>query len=609
MEVQFKRETLFEKFKLSSSFSKGELMKLFQTRPELRKELPVHIQTINSDAKLFVEELFSTYIDNDFYTVEKYVQDRKSVEQLESVFDTEITSSVSSRKKLAALINLVRNFDYAISKLKISGKVFDELVSVIVTPALLKKDLTYAKVDANGEIFSAFCESLWLEIENEINSSVNGLNSKTVNATYRVLSATTYTSLKKRFVTAFADAIATSLDSISSRLEDESLFTSSIEFVCGLNNSLFKNKEFYYSYKAFCNQLANNVDENGTLFFANFSKLLEKLHPEDAEHLCTVFINLCFTYILFDNIEKNTYYELSKMSSVSSVIDYIKDNDIECEHIEILEILSALIKNGEEWYNYYRERILAIKKGTSVSQNLYDLTRLLYKSERLKNYRTLFTNLLIALTRFDNVTENLFENLNRELASISNMGALGIYVIEKRQDELKNYILKYYALTILQSEIIKTFDEVYKLLTSNSYTAKTYMEKCDAVRGSHRTYPDTLEDAKNKAASRSSYSYPRSYSSSSSDCCGGCYVATCVYGSYDCPQVWTLRRFRDDTIGSTWYGRAFIKLYYAISPTLVKWFGKTKWFKKMWKGTLDRMVKKLNDKGVEDTPYKDKNWK
>ncbi len=89
---------------------------------------------------------------------------------------------------------------------------------------------------------------------------------------------------------------------------------------------------------------------------------------------------------------------------------------------------------------------------------------------------------------------------------------------------------------------------------------------------------------------------------------GGCYVATCVYGSYDCPQVWTLRRYRDDTLGSTWYGRAFIKLYYAISPTLVKWFGKTKWFKKMWKGKLDRMVKKLQDEGVESTPYDDKEW-
>lgn len=88
----------------------------------------------------------------------------------------------------------------------------------------------------------------------------------------------------------------------------------------------------------------------------------------------------------------------------------------------------------------------------------------------------------------------------------------------------------------------------------------------------------------------------------------GCYVATCVYGSYDCPEVWTLRRYRDNTLASTWYGRAFIHIYYAISPTLVKWFGKTKWFKKMWKGKLDRMVEKLQSEGMENTPYDDKPW-
>lgn len=88
----------------------------------------------------------------------------------------------------------------------------------------------------------------------------------------------------------------------------------------------------------------------------------------------------------------------------------------------------------------------------------------------------------------------------------------------------------------------------------------------------------------------------------------GCYVATCVYGSYDCPEVWTLRRYRDNMLASTWYGRAFIHTYYAISPTLVKWFGKTKWFKKMWKGKLDRMVAKLQAEGVENTPYNDKPW-
>lgn len=97
-------------------------------------------------------------------------------------------------------------------------------------------------------------------------------------------------------------------------------------------------------------------------------------------------------------------------------------------------------------------------------------------------------------------------------------------------------------------------------------------------------------------------------SATSSAGTGGCYVATAVYGSYDCPEVWTLRRFRDNTLAETWYGRAFIRTYYVISPTLVKWFGHTDWFKKMWRGKLDRMVADLNAEGVEDTPYKDRNW-
>ena len=96
--------------------------------------------------------------------------------------------------------------------------------------------------------------------------------------------------------------------------------------------------------------------------------------------------------------------------------------------------------------------------------------------------------------------------------------------------------------------------------------------------------------------------------SSNSSNSGGCYVATAVYGSYDCPQVWTLRRYRDNTLAETWYGRLFIKTYYAISPTLVKWFGHTEWFKEMWKGKLDRIVASLKDDGVEDTSYEDRKW-
>lgn len=85
----------------------------------------------------------------------------------------------------------------------------------------------------------------------------------------------------------------------------------------------------------------------------------------------------------------------------------------------------------------------------------------------------------------------------------------------------------------------------------------------------------------------------------------GCYIATAVYGSYDCPEVWTLRRYRDSVLDNSWYGRLFIRCYYAVSPTLVKWFGKTDWFVNFFRKPLNKWVSKLNKLGVENTPYND----
>ena len=85
----------------------------------------------------------------------------------------------------------------------------------------------------------------------------------------------------------------------------------------------------------------------------------------------------------------------------------------------------------------------------------------------------------------------------------------------------------------------------------------------------------------------------------------GCYVATAVYGSYDCPEVWTLRRYRDRVLAASWHGRAFIRCYYAVSPTLVRWFGSAAWFRDLWKPWLDRLVRRLNTAGLSDRPYAD----
>ena len=88
----------------------------------------------------------------------------------------------------------------------------------------------------------------------------------------------------------------------------------------------------------------------------------------------------------------------------------------------------------------------------------------------------------------------------------------------------------------------------------------------------------------------------------------GCYVATAVYGSYDCPEVWTLRRFRDGVLAKTWYGRLFIHLYYKMSPTAVRLFGKTQFFQDFFRSILDPWVADLQANGFESTPYQDRTW-
>ncbi len=59
--------------------------------------------------------------------------------------------------------------------------------------------------------------------------------------------------------------------------------------------------------------------------------------------------------------------------------------------------------------------------------------------------------------------------------------------------------------------------------------------------------------------------------------CGGthknfssCFIATAVYGNSNAPEVVTLRRFRDNTLRSSFVGRTFIALYYALSPRVAR---------------------------------------
>lgn len=78
----------------------------------------------------------------------------------------------------------------------------------------------------------------------------------------------------------------------------------------------------------------------------------------------------------------------------------------------------------------------------------------------------------------------------------------------------------------------------------------------------------------------------------------GCYIATAVYGSYDCTQVRILRKYRDNILSVTVFGRTFIKFYYCVSPWLVAHFQDKKWFTRFFRKRLDNLITKLKSKGI-----------
>lgn len=82
----------------------------------------------------------------------------------------------------------------------------------------------------------------------------------------------------------------------------------------------------------------------------------------------------------------------------------------------------------------------------------------------------------------------------------------------------------------------------------------------------------------------------------------GCYIATAVYGSYDASEVMVLRKFRDNVLKRNIFGRIFIRIYYALSPSFARWLKKTTRLNLFVKCRLDKFVHKLksNSKSYDD---------
>ncbi|WP_260309092.1 MULTISPECIES: tetratricopeptide repeat protein [Lactococcus] len=86
----------------------------------------------------------------------------------------------------------------------------------------------------------------------------------------------------------------------------------------------------------------------------------------------------------------------------------------------------------------------------------------------------------------------------------------------------------------------------------------------------------------------------------------GCYVATAIYQTYDCPELWVLRRFRDNTLYHHYLGKKFIHFYYKVSPKLIIRFENSIHIKKTTKKFINRFVSLLILLGYSSEKYNGK---
>lgn len=128
---------------------------------------------------------------------------------------------------------------------------------------------------------------------------------------------------------------------------------------------------------------------------------------------------------------------------------------------------------------------------------------------------------------------------------------------------------------------------------------KGYTRKqCDICKAAHCTadpcrHSDVYQQRQREAERKAAASSQKSPSSTKSE---GCYIATCVYGSYSHPNTMVLRAFRDNVLQGTRRGRVFIKVYYATSPKLVDLFGGCTPIAKIWRYILDEIVRRISDR-------------
>ena len=191
---------------------------------------------------------------------------------------------------------------------------------------------------------------------------------------------------------------------------------------------------------------------------------------------------------------------------------------------------------------------------------------------------------------------NLVEKYGEDNELVINIGTGLIYRIVNcavaymnEQINIANY--SQYLFERQSDKIIGALGEIKKLINKIS-KIKGNKEAIKYKNETKRSLLDNLKVIKENESTQRSNEFdrlirPKPPVNTNS---GGCYIATMAYGDYDHPQVLELRRFRDEILQKSLFGRFFISCYYAVSPSLVEYLKHNHRINVLIKKILDNFI-------------------
>ena len=654
--MKYRVESFFEKYKIEPNISLQELRVIFQTDPNKRRDLPIVVKLISSPLLLLEEELFTCHNSVDTLLV-NHTNLLNNLSKLKEKITAPVMRELFRNLRYICENDNQWNAFYYFQLAQQQGEkividfincIFDTLfhefcISIGETTNSVLIDFYSNLCDIAGsfEFLNEKKQMIANELCNYVDNSLSlDEHSKVFGKKFECLmslgNVINYTNYKEsvKYV-------------INKMLEDIDTYG-----IILLNN-----------YK----QIASFFNENELLEISYF---INRMAVEYADIACRnvkaspkQVIDICGKIIEAYNILKKSVSNLHNIENgkYSFSVEAMEDNK---------KYATFLVKAGVDWYSSYRSKIKELSIDTSMQDMYSLVTHIMSASptneikDILANiiidksdFELIFTYLLTShseamdgkadkyishkdvdmfigkyywlifmLKDKSLLNEKIFNSIRQFSFDI-----LSIYnsLMKLMEFEYDPYRKRDMALKVQEGirNILKNippdyfFDETTRVVDAVTKFGGThygspsdsslYIDKYCDLFGKPRTKygRDAYENRNRRTTSTSSYtSSSPSVSSSTSQqqSKSGCYVATCVYGSYDCPEVWMLRRYRDCHLDNTWFGRLFIKIYYAISPTLVKLFGKTKWFKFFAKKFIEKKLSKLKNEGYADTPYNDK---